>query len=81
MINKHQFKTFGFCTLMLALLSGCANNRSQVKLKDPSVKNVHRNVVYINLKTGELAKVEMIRHIHDTFPTIGKKNDETPGGK
>ena len=62
MKNKHFLIAFLSVAISLFVITGCANNRStQVNLNDLQQKNMHRNIVYINLKTGLMVKAEITK--------------------
>lgn len=62
MKNKHFLIAFLGVAISLFVITGCANNRTtQVNLNDLQQKNMHRNIVYINLKTGLMVKAEMTK--------------------
>jgi len=68
MKNKHFLIAFLSVAISLFVITGCANNRStQVNLNDLQQKNMHRNIVYINLKTGLMVKAEMTKKINEVF--------------
>jgi hypothetical protein len=80
MKNKHFLTTFWGVAISLFVITGCANNRStQVNLKDIQQKNMHRNIVYINLQTGSTVKAEMTKKVNEAFASSLNKEAANTG--